>query len=122
VNRSTNAIRYTDLNDVVILAEDTDGKKMAADTIVGLNTYKCETQFLSPASEALFGLGCHPLDSLAMNYKGRNQEYGNKIYDGRYSCLVINQWLRAYVDNYAASNFYGAEQIIRSTNMCLKAE
>jgi alpha-D-xyloside xylohydrolase len=110
VNKSTNSIRYTDLNDVVILAEDAaDGKKMAADSVSGISTYRCETQFLSPADEALYGLGCHPVDSLAMNYKGRNQDMAIKYMTGAIPVLLSTKGYGLLWDNYAASNFYGAE-------------
>jgi alpha-D-xyloside xylohydrolase len=73
VGRSANSFRFTDLNNVTILAEyAADGKKMTAYTVAGINTYSCETGFISPFDEALFGLGCHPEDSLSINYKGRN--------------------------------------------------
>ena len=62
---------------------------MTAATIAGIKTYNCFTQFNSPADEALFGLGCHPKDSLAMNYKGRNQDMAIQIYDWRYSGTFI---------------------------------
>jgi alpha-D-xyloside xylohydrolase len=110
VNRLTNAIRYTDLNDVSVLAEDeTDGKKMVTDTVAGIITYKCETGFMSPANEALFGLGCHPEDSLAMNYKGRNQDLAIKYMTGAIPVLLSNLGYGLLWDNYSASRFYGAE-------------
>jgi alpha-D-xyloside xylohydrolase len=110
VNKSTNSIRYTDLNDVVILAEDAaHGKIMAADSVAGISTYKCETQFLSPADEALYGLGCHPVDSLAMNYKGRNQDMAIKYMTGAIPVLLSTKGYGLLWDNYAASNFYGTE-------------
>jgi alpha-D-xyloside xylohydrolase len=110
VNKSTNSIRYTDLNDSVILAEDdSDGKKMIADTIVGISTYNCETQFISPANEALYGLGCHPEDTLSINYKGRNQDMAIKYMTGAIPVLLSTNGYGLMWDNYSASNFYGAE-------------
>ena len=110
VNRSTNSIRYTDLNDVTILAEDdSGGKKMVADTVAGIITHDCETGFLSPANESLFGLGCHPEDSLAMNYKGRNQDLAIRYMTGAIPVLLSNRGYGLMWDNYSASNFYGAE-------------
>jgi len=74
VDKATNAISYLTKAGQVITAEDkADNKSMQAATIAGINTYNCSTQFISPADEGLFGLGCHPLDSLSINYKGRNQ-------------------------------------------------
>lgn len=60
VNRLTNAVVYSDVHDNLILAEDgQNGTTMAAASVAGINTYTCSTQFLSPADEALYGLGCH---------------------------------------------------------------
>ena len=110
VNRKTNSIKYTDLKDVIILAEDNaNGKKMTADTIVGINTYNCETQFISPADEALYGLGCHPEDTLAMNYKGRNQDMTIRYMTGAIPVLLSNKGYGLMWDNYSASGFYGSE-------------
>ena len=110
VNRLNNAIKYTDLKDATILAEDnTDGKKMTAATIVGIQTYNCETQFISPAGEALYGLGCHPEDTLSINYKGRNQYMTIKYMTGAIPVLLSTNGYGLMWDNYSASNFYGAE-------------
>ena len=110
VSKKTNSITYTDLNDSVILAEDdADGKKMIADTIVGISTYNCETQFISPANEALYGLGCHPEDTLSINYKGRNQDMAIKYMTGAIPVLLSTNGYGLMWDNYSASNFYGAE-------------
>ena len=63
INKSTNAIRFTDLKGSTILSEDGEnGKNMTPAVIAGLQVNNCTTQFLSPANEALFGLGCHPED------------------------------------------------------------
>jgi alpha-D-xyloside xylohydrolase len=110
VNKSTNAITYKDLNDAVILAEDeTAGKEVTASTVAGINTYNCSTLFNSPTNEALFGLGCHPEDSLAMNYKGRNQDMAIKYMTGAIPVLLSTKGYGLLWDNYAASNFYGTE-------------
>jgi len=110
VNRLSGSITYTDLKDVVILAEDaSNGKSMKAATIVGIDTYNCETKFQSPSNEALFGLGCHPEDSLAMNYKGRNQDLAIKYMTGAIPVLLSTKGYGLMWDNYSASNFYGAE-------------
>ena len=110
VNRSTNSITYTDLNDVTILAEaGTAGKRMAADTVAGIITHECETEFVSPENEGLFGLGCHPEDAGAMNYKGRNQEMAIRYMTGAIPVLLSTRGYGLMWDNYSASNFYGAE-------------
>jgi alpha-D-xyloside xylohydrolase len=110
VNKLTNSISYTTLSGAVILAEDESaGKKITPAEIAGINTYYCETLFKSPGDEALFGLGCHPLDSLAMNYKGRNQDLAIKYMDEAIPVLLSTKGYGLLWDNYSASKFYGAE-------------
>ena len=110
VNKASNSISYTDMNDVTVLAEDNaGGKKMERDTVAGIISNSCETEFMSPADEALFGLGCHPEDSLAMNYKGRNQDMAIKYMTGAIPVLLSTKGYGLMWDNYSASNFYGAE-------------
>jgi alpha-D-xyloside xylohydrolase len=110
VNKTTNSIRYTDLKDVLILAEDdSKGKTMTAATIAGIDTYNCDTKFKSPADEALFGMGCHPEDTLSINYKGRNQSMAIKYMTGSIPVMLSTKGYGLMWDNYAASYFYGAE-------------
>ncbi len=109
INKATNAITYMDLAGKVITAEDNSNKSMSAATIAGINTYNCSTAFTSPANEALFGLGCHPLDSLSINYKGRNQDMAIKYLTGAIPVMLSTRGYGLMWDNYSASNFYGAE-------------
>jgi len=110
VTKSNHSIRYTDLHDKLILSEDQEaGKHMVQATIAGITTYNCGTQFISPADEALFGLGCHPEDTLSINYKGRNQDLAIKYMTGAIPVLLSNKGYGLIWDNYSASNFYGAE-------------
>ncbi|MBB6112913.1 alpha-D-xyloside xylohydrolase [Mucilaginibacter lappiensis] len=110
VNKITEAITYTTITGKVITAEDkTENKSMLAATIAGINTYNCTTQFCSPQDEALFGLGCHPVDSLSINYKGRNQDMAIKYMTGAIPVLLSTKGYGLLWDNYSASNFYGAE-------------
>jgi len=110
VNRSTNAIKFTDLDGVTILAEDGEnGKKMTATEIAGLHVNNCITQFLSPADEALYGLGCHPEDTLSINYKGRNQDLVIKYMTGAIPVLISNKGYGLLWDNYSPSYFSGTE-------------
>jgi len=89
IDRATNAISYSDLQGHVVLAEDGGaGKSMQRASIAGIATYNCETVFHSPVDEGLFGLGCHPLDSLAINYKGRNQDLLIKYMTGAIPVLL----------------------------------
>ncbi len=110
VNKVTNAITYTDLNGKEITSEDkTDNKTITPATIAGISTYNITTQFNSPANEALFGLGCHPTDTLSINYKGRNQDMAIKYMTGAIPVLLSTKGYGLLWDNYSASNFYGAE-------------
>lgn len=108
VNKRSNAITYTDLKGVTITSESTENKTMVDTTIAGINTYNCSTTFISPADEALFGLGCHPEDSLSINYKGRDQSMAIKYLTGAIPVLLSTKGYGILWDNYAASNFYGA--------------
>ncbi len=108
IDSITNSIKYTDLNEGLILAEDSSfAKTMKPATIAGINTYNCSTQFLSPSDEALFGLGCHPVDQGSMNYKGRDQDMAIQYMTGAIPVLLSNKGYGLMWDNYSASNFYG---------------
>lgn len=110
INKATNAIIYKEVSGSVILAETAGNKSMQAATIAGIETYNCSTSFNSPADEGLFGLGCHPLDSLAINYKGRNQDLAIKYLTGAVPVLLSTRGYGLLWDNYSASGFYGAEE------------
>jgi alpha-D-xyloside xylohydrolase len=110
VNRQSNAVKFTDLAGNIILAEDdAAGKTLTEVTIAGIDTYNCTSQFVSPADEALYGLGCHPEDSLSINYKGRNQEMAIRYMTGAIPVMLSTEGYGLFWDNYSASNFYGAE-------------
>ncbi|WP_419788471.1 TIM-barrel domain-containing protein [Mucilaginibacter sp. SP1R1] len=110
VDKASNAISYLTKSGQVITSEDkTDNKTMTASTIAGISVYNCSTQFNSPANEALFGLGCHPVDSLSINYKGRNQDMAIKYLTGAIPVLLSTKGYGLLWDNYSPSNFYGAE-------------
>jgi alpha-D-xyloside xylohydrolase len=111
VDGKTHSITYADINDQIILAEDSqDGKRVEPATIAGINTYICSTTFESPSNEALFGLGCHPEDTLSINYKGRNQDLIIRYMTGAVPVLLSNKGYGLMWDNYSPSNFYGAEE------------
>src|SRR5450759_4573697 len=110
VNRQNNSVKYTDLKGNVILSEDElQGKTMTSATIAGIDTYNCTSKFYSPADESLYGLGCHPEDSLSINYKGRNQNMTIKYMTGAIPVLLSTKGYGLMWDNYSASNFFGAE-------------
>jgi alpha-D-xyloside xylohydrolase len=107
VNKITNAITYANLKGAIITAEATENKTMTTATIAGINTYTCNTSFNSPADEALFGLGCHPEDTLSINYKGRNQSMLIKYMTGAIPVMLSTKGYGLFWDNYSASDFYG---------------
>jgi alpha-D-xyloside xylohydrolase len=110
VNRQNNAVKFADLNGNTILSEDeTRGKTMEANVVADIPVYTCTTLFNSPADEALYGLGCHPEDSLSINYKGRNQDLLIKYMTGAIPVLLSTKGYGLIWDNYSASAFYGAE-------------
>ena len=110
VNKLSNSVKYTDLKGNVILSEDdSQSKSMKEATIAGIDTYICSSKFKSPKDESLYGLGCHPEDSLSVNYKGRNQEMAIKYMTGAIPVLLSTKGYGLLWDNYSASNFYGAE-------------
>jgi alpha-D-xyloside xylohydrolase len=111
VDKTTNAIKFADLVGNLLLAEDgANGKTMVPVTVAGIKTFTCSTQFLSPADEALYGLGCHPEDTLSINYKGRNQDLAIKYMTGAIPVLLSSKGYGLMWDNYSPSNFYGAEE------------
>ncbi len=108
VNKSNNGIQFSDLKGHVILSEDgANGTTMTPATIDSIQTYNCSTQFDSPAGEALYGLGCHPTDTLSINYKGRNQTLAIMYMTGAIPVLISNRGYGLMWDNYSASKFYG---------------
>jgi alpha-D-xyloside xylohydrolase len=110
IDKATNAIIYTDIKGKLITSEYTiSNKTMMRSNIARISTYNCETQFNSPADEALFHLGCHPEDSLSINYKRRNQEMLLKYMTGAIPVLLSTKGYGLLSDNYFASYFYGAE-------------
>lgn len=110
VNKRDNGVTFADLNGKILLAEDgANGTTMTKATVAGISTYSCSTEFDSPKDEALFGLGCHPEDTLSINYKGRDQDLAIRYMTGAIPVLLSNKGYGLLWDNYAASNFYGAK-------------
>ena len=110
VDKASNAVTYTDLTGKVITAEDKqENKTMKPAIIAGISTYNCSSQFISPANEGLYGLGCHPEDSLSINYKGRNQDMLIMYMTGAIPVMLSTKGYGLLWDNYSASKFFGAE-------------
>ena len=111
IDKSTNAVSYADAGGRVILAEDARNNKWMDRQVLAtsISTFSCSTQFQSPTDEGLFGLGCHPLDSGAINYKGRDQDMLIKYMTGAIPVLLSTRGYGLLWDNYSASKFYGGE-------------
>lgn len=110
VDKATNAVSYTTPASMPITSESqTENKTITPATIAGISTYNVSSQFNSPKDEALYGLGCHPEDTLSINYKGRNQDMLIKYMTGAIPVLLSTKGYGLLWDNYSASNFYGAE-------------
>lgn len=107
--KSDQSIRYYSLDKKLILSEKSGGTQMEASTVAGLQTNTCKTTFLSSTDEGLYGLGCHPEDTLSINYKGRDQVLAIKYLTGAIPFLVSTHGYGLLWDNYSPSYFYGAE-------------
>ena len=105
VNTTDGLVTYTDLNDGVVLSEDS--KSVTPATVEGTSTFRIQTVFDSPASEALFGLGQH--QDNVMNRKGTNRRILNVNTEINIPVLVSNKGYGIFWDNYSTSDFYGRE-------------
>ena len=109
VDESSSISYYTTAHQLITAEDKNSSKAMQPQTVAGVSTYSCSTVFTSPADEALFGLGCHPIDTGAMNYKGRNQDMTIKYLTGAVPVLLSTKGYGLMWENYAASKFYGSE-------------
>jgi alpha-D-xyloside xylohydrolase len=108
VNKSNGSISYTDLNDKIILSEDsTYSKTVTPTTVEGVSTNKIETLFNSPTDEALYGLG--QFQDNVINRKGTKRHIINVNTEICIPMLVSNKGYGVFWDNYSTSDFYGAE-------------
>jgi alpha-D-xyloside xylohydrolase len=111
VNRQNSCIAYYTPDGHQITAENNEhNKAMKAQTVAGIDVYSCATGFISPDDEALYGLGCHPIDSGAMNYKGRDQDLTIKYLTGAIPVLLSTKGFGLFWDNYSSSQFYGSQK------------
>lgn len=101
VATSSGAVSFTDLSDTVILSENS--KSTTAATVEGTSTYKIQTAFASPASEALYGLGQHQDSN--MNLKGKSVRLLNANTQINIPMLVSNKGYGILWDNYSTSDF-----------------
>ncbi|MGK3962874.1 glycoside hydrolase family 31 protein [Sorangium sp. So ce118] len=105
VDTTSGLVTYADLNDNVILSEDS--KALTPVTVEGVSTNRVETSFNSPANEALFGLGQH--QDNVMNRKGTTRRIINANTEINVPMLVSNRGYGIFWDNYSASNFDGTK-------------
>ncbi|WP_434048390.1 MULTISPECIES: glycoside hydrolase family 31 protein [Sorangium] len=105
VDTTSGLVTYADLNDDVILSEDS--KSLTPVTVEGVSTNRVETVFNSPADEALFGLGQH--QDGVMNRKGTTRRILNANTEINVPMLVSNRGYGVFWDNYSASDFDGTE-------------
>jgi alpha-D-xyloside xylohydrolase len=105
VDSTTGLVTYTDLDDKVVLAEDS--KSLTPVTVEGTSTNKVVTVFKSASDEALFGLGQHQ-DSV-MNFKGKNERLANSNTQIAVPMLVSNKGYGVFWDNYSNSDFAGGD-------------
>jgi alpha-D-xyloside xylohydrolase len=103
VSISNGNVSYTDLNDNVVLAEDSKSLKPA--TVEGTSTNQVVTVFNSPADESLFGLG--QAQDGVVNRKGATRRLSNANTDISIPLLVSNKGYGVLWDNYSISNFDG---------------
>ncbi|KYF76621.1 hypothetical protein BE11_10645 [Sorangium cellulosum] len=105
VDTTSGLVTYADLNDDVLLSEDS--KTLTPVTVEGVSTNRVETVFDSPADEALFGLGQH--QDGVMNRKGTTRRILNVNTEINIPMLVSNRGYGVFWDNYSTSEFDGTE-------------
>jgi alpha-D-xyloside xylohydrolase len=105
VDMNSGLIRFTDLEDSVVLSEDS--KSVRPTVVEGVATNAIETVFDSPVNEALYGLGQYQ-DGI-MNRKGTHRHLINVNTDTVIPVLVSNRGYGIFWDNYSTSDFYGGE-------------
>lgn len=104
VSLKTGEIRFTDLNDNIILKEQQGGGKTFKPIEVdGHSGYTFRQIFESPSDEAFYGLGQHQSDEF--NYKGKNEvlyQYNTKV---SVPFIVSNKNYGILWDNYSLTRF-----------------
>src|SRR6185436_4817715 len=80
-------------------------KSVTAATVEGANTFRIQSVFASPATEALFGLGQH--QDNVINRKGTTRHMLNANMEINVPLLVSNRGYGIFWDNYSTSDFYG---------------
>ncbi|MDH6304431.1 alpha-D-xyloside xylohydrolase [Parabacteroides sp. PF5-5] len=103
-NLKTGEVKFTDLDNNIILQENKGGGKAFVPMEVdGTPGYTLHQVFESPDDEAFYGLGQHQADEF--NYKGKNEtlfQYNTKV---SIPFLVSNKNYGILWDNYSLSKF-----------------
>ena len=104
ITMRTGEVRFTDLEDNVILAENTGGGKTFEPMSVDCeNAYTIHQIFESPGDEAFYGLGQHQSDEF--NYKGKNEvlyQYNTKV---SVPFIISNKNYGILWENYSLTRF-----------------
>ncbi len=104
VNKKTGEVKFTDLNDNILLQENKGGgKSFTPVSIDGTSGYAFRQVFESPNDEAFYGLGQHQADEF--NYKGKNEslyQYNTKV---SIPFFVSNKNYGILWDNYSLTKF-----------------
>lgn len=69
INRSNDALTFTDQNGLVILAEKGQGRSFVPARVGNITSLSNRQEFHFPSDEAIYGLGQHP--EARMNYRGK---------------------------------------------------
>ncbi|MDR0430422.1 MAG: DUF5110 domain-containing protein [Tannerellaceae bacterium] len=103
-NLKNGEVKFTDLNDNIILQENKGGGKFfTAINMDGTPGYAFRQVFESPDDEAFYGLGQHQADEF--NYKGKNEilfQYNTKV---SIPFFVSNKNYGILWDNYSLTKF-----------------
>ena len=103
-NLKTGEVKFTDLNDKILLQENRGGgKSFTAINVDGTPGYTIQQVFESPDDEAFYGLGQHQADDF--NYKGKNEtlfQYNTKV---SIPFFVSNKNYGILWDNYSLTKF-----------------
>ena len=103
VSETTGVVTYLDRSGATVLGEAS--KTMTAATVEGVATHTVKAAFLSPASEALFGLGQH--QDGVINRKGTTLHMLNANTQIQIPVVVSNIGYGVFWDNYSTTDFAG---------------
>jgi alpha-D-xyloside xylohydrolase len=103
VSKASALLSFSSTSGNPILSEDS--KQVVAATAYGVSTHKCIGTFVSPATEALYGLGQHQQGF--MNYKGKTQWLDQANKEIALPIIISNRGYGLLWDNYSRTLFDG---------------